>query len=85
MKKFVFILAFLMATVMCNAQGGLFQRGDEPKDTRKTEVFNNRGGIPGLPGHGEGGDQPAPLGAGCGLLITFGAAYALYKKKSKSK
>lgn len=82
MKKFVFILTFLMATLMCNAQGGLFQRGDEPKDTNKTEVFNNRGGIPGLPGHGYGGDQPAPVGAGTVLLIGFGTAYAMYKKKS---
>lgn len=82
MKKLVFILAFLMANIMCSAQGGLFQRGEEP-ELKKNEVFNNRVGSPGLPGHEGQGNQSAPVGAGTALLIGFGAAYALYKKKSE--
>lgn len=82
MKKLMLILAFCLASTLAIAQngGGLFQRGQQ-----ESKEANRGGGFPGLPGHGEEGDQPAPLGAGCGLLITFGAAYALYKKKSKSK
>ena len=41
---------------MCSAQGGLFQRGEEP-ELKKNEVFNNRVGSPGLPGHGGQGNQ----------------------------
>ena len=36
--------------------------------------------TPGLPNHGENGNQNAPLGGGALLLIGFGAAYALKKK-----
>lgn len=77
MKKLVFILAFILATTTLSAQngGGLFQRGQQ--DTKEA-----KGGFPGLPGHGEEGNQPAPIGTGTALLIGFGAAYAMYKKKS---
>lgn len=77
MKKLVFILALILATTTLSAQngGGLFQRGQDAKETTRG------GGFPGLPGHGETGNQPAPVGAGTALLIGFGAAYAMYKKK----
>ena len=39
--------------------------------------------MPALPGHGESGNQNAPLGGGALLLIGFGAAYALKKRKSR--
>lgn len=41
-----------------------------------------RGGVlPNLPGHGQSDNQDAPIGGGALLLIGFGAAYALTKKK----
>ena len=82
------ILALIIAIVLgitfgASAQNqGLFglgpQRGDE------TSVFDNRagGGLLGLPSsHGKTTDQPAPLGGGAILLIGFGAAHALKKRK----
>ena len=39
--------------------------------------------MPTLPGHGESGNQNAPLGGGALLLIGFGAAYALKKRKAE--
>ena len=68
--------------------GGLFQRGDTPHYdfyadwadlgwTRTTGLFN-------LPGqHGLETDAQAPLGSGLLLLVGFGAAYALKKKREK--
>ena len=60
--------------------GGLFQRG------ASTEEMNNREtGIltPGLPGHGQTGNQDAPLGAGIAVLTAFGAAYLIGKKRGE--
>jgi hypothetical protein len=39
------------------------------------------GGTPAIPGHGEDGNQPAPLGSGIAVLIGLGAAYAVAKKR----
>ena len=39
--------------------------------------------MPGLPTHGQPGNQNAPLGGGALLLIGFGAAYALKKRNQK--
>ena len=50
---------------------------------REKEQTENRGGFPGLPPHGEDGNQPAPIGSGAAMLIGFGAAYALAKKNKK--
>ena len=62
--------------------GGLFQRGNN--DNEESSGFMNRDAkAPGLPGHGETGDQPAPLGSGTLLLIGFGAAYAMSKRNKK--
>lgn len=79
MKKIVFTIAIVLGLSLASfAQGGLFQRGNTPED------YNNqhRDGIttPGLPGHGEPGDQPAPLGSGIILLTALGAAYGIAKK-----
>ena len=40
-------------------------------------------GLPNLPGHDDPTNQPAPLGSGALLLIGFGAAYALKKRRQK--
>jgi LPXTG-motif cell wall-anchored protein len=61
--------------------GGLFgkgsTRGESSYDSRETGSFIS------LPGsHGESTDQGAPLGGGALLLIGFGTAYALKKRKN---
>lgn len=84
MKKIVFVFCILLSTLCMNAQqndGGVFNRGKTIEEN--TEMFS-RGGVPGLPGHGEEENQPAsPIGSGLSLLISFGAAYAMYKKNKK--
>ena len=39
--------------------------------------------LPGLPDHDQTTNQTAPLGSGALLLIGFGAAYAMKKRKQK--
>ena len=73
MKKLALTLAIVLGLGFgAMAQNGLFQRGET--------ASQNRDGLPGFPNHGEGTDQPAPVGTGVALLIGFGAAYALAKK-----
>ena len=82
MKKSILILSLVLGlTIGATAQegSGLFKRGG-------TQEESSRGGLagtPGIPGHGETTDQPAPLGSGALLLIGFGAAYAMSKKNKK--
>lgn len=81
MKKTFLIVVFALSTLCMSAQelnGGLFQRGQE----QTKEVSMLKGG-PGLPDHGQNGNQPAPIGSGALMLIGFGAAYAIYKKNKK--
>ena len=80
MKKLVLTIAIVLGMgVAAFAQGGLFKYGNED------EYAMDRGtlGNPNLPGHGETGNQNAPLGGGALLLIGFGAAYALKKRNEK--
>ena len=82
MKKLVLTIAIVLGMgIAASAQGGLFKYGQEPEQTRDGGMM--RGFGPGLPGHGESTDQPAPLGSGALLLIGFGAAYALKKRNEK--
>lgn len=86
MKKVILtVCLFLGMTMGAFAQqdgGGLFGKGTTPQND-----FGNRdaGNGPMLPAHGQNTNQPAnaPLGSGALLLIGFGAAYALAKKKEK--
>ena len=95
MKKLVLtaaiILGFVMGSFAQNQQnnGGLFNRGaTNNKGTRDGGTFSLC-----LPGHNfttnwNGGSQGhdddlLPLGNGALLLIGFGAAYAMSKKKKK--
>ena len=58
--------------------GGLFQRGADP------ETNTREGGsilTPGLPGHGQTGNQDAPLGTGIAVLTALGAAYLVGKRR----
>lgn len=82
MKKTALTIAIILGLGMASfAQGGgLFQRG-------ATEESTNRGGAlttPGLPGHGEDGDQDGtPLGSGIAVLMGLGAAYLVGKKRNQ--
>lgn len=80
MKKIIITTAIVLGLGMTSfAQGGgLFQRGGEP-----TEEQGNRGGGPGLPGHGSEGHQDAPLGSGIAVLLGLGGAYLVAKKRNE--
>ena len=79
MKKILITLALVMSLSMigCAATqggGGLFQRGENVEETK---------GGPGLPGHGQEGNQPAPVGGGIAILATLGGAYLIGKRNNK--
>ncbi|MCR4849008.1 MAG: hypothetical protein K5920_09210 [Bacteroidales bacterium] len=93
MKKLVLTIAIILGiTIGTSAQeGGLFgrgpQRGVNNYDYTMGNSFETRDGLM-LPGsHGENGDQsggqPAPLGSGIAVLIGFGAAYAMSKRRKE--
>lgn len=82
MKNLTLIIAIVLGmTIGASAQnGGLFGKGPD----RQGESYDSRSDGPmiSLPTtHGDTNDQGAPLGGGALLLIGFGAAYALRKKK----
>ena len=85
MKKLALTLAIVLGLGVASfAQGGLFQRGD----TDEYSLYRDgEGGTimgPGLPGHGETGDQDAtPLGSGVVALLSLGAAYLVGKKRNE--
>ena len=80
MKKLALTIVIVLGLSMVSfAQGGgLFQRGNAP-----TEEQGNRGGGPGLPGHGSEGHQDAPLGSGIAVLAALGGAYLVAKKRKE--
>ena len=81
------------------AQGGLFQYGETGQEEesyniawysfyQNQEIDNGlfsflRSGEPGLPGHGNDTNQPAPIGSGALLLAGFGAAYLAAKRRKE--
>lgn len=83
MKKLTMTIAILlglsMTTFAEGHQGGLFQRGNTPENT---ETGNRTGSLitPGIPNHGQNGNQDAPLGSGIAILLSLGAAYLVGKK-----
>lgn len=81
MKKLALTIAIVLGLSMTTFAdgGGLFQRGNTPQGQNS----NREGGVttPGLPGHGEPGDQPAPLGSGIAVLMGLGVAYLVSKKQ----
>lgn len=87
MKKTILTLAIVLGiTLGASAQNrGLFDRGPQRESYDYYGNYDYRDGLLGfsLPGsHGETNDQEAPLGGGALLLIGFGAAYAMKKRKS---
>ena len=83
MKKIALTIAIVLGLSMTTFadHGGLFQRGGSGSE-EETVVYN-RDGNPGLPGHGETGNQDAPLGTGIAMLTAFGAAYLVAKKRNE--
>ena len=88
MKKTVLTLVIVLGmTLGAFAQwgGGLFQRGavsDEEFYGANYDYQTRTEGLLILPlQHGTTNDEQAPLGTGALLLIGFGAAYALKKRK----
>ena len=84
MKKLALTIAIVLGlgmTTFAENGGGLFQRGEAPAG-----LYGDReGGItmPGLPGHGEDNNMPAPLGSGVVALLGLGAAYLVSKKRKE--
>ena len=81
MKKSLVTLALVMALTVCGCAatqdgGGLFKRGENVEQTK---------GGPGLPGHGQEGDQPAPIGSGIAVLTVLGGAYLIGKKSKENE
>ena len=78
MKKHILTIAIILGFGLTSFAdpngGGLFKRG-ETTETR------DGSGTPALPGHGQTGNQPAPLGTGIALLTTLGAAYLVGKRR----
>ncbi len=88
MKKLVLTVAIVLGLSMASFAegGGLFGQGQNVEESTPTTMLSNRDGIfPGLPGggHGQGGNQPAPVGSGIAVLIGLGAAYAYAKKREE--
>ena len=85
MKKLTIFFFIIFGLSLCSfAQDGLFGYG-ESKDA---SFSGARGGgneaLVNMPGaHGLTTDSSAPLGSGALLLIGFGAAYALRKRKGE--
>ena len=60
-----------------------FGQEQEFEDNSLFRFLKGSSGLPGLPTHNEDENQDAPLGSGALLLVGFGAAYALKKRKLK--
>ena len=81
MKKIIMIAVMMLMCACMTAQEntGLFQRGPEANESK---ALMSRGGFPGLPPHGEEGDQPAPIG-GVAFPLVFAAGYLALKNRKK--
>lgn len=90
MKKTIITLAIIFGLgIGAFAQGGLFQYGAVSDEayygSAYYDGYNSRDGLmyPGLPGHGQSDNLDAPLGGGVLLLLGFGAAYAMKKRREE--
>ena len=85
MKKLSLTIAIILGLGMTafaqndNHNGGVFQRGDEPRESGLYREDNK----PMLPGHNQSGDQDAPLGSGIAVLLGLGGAYLVAKKRGE--
>ena len=90
MKKLALTFAIILGLgIGAFAQGGLFRYGAVSDEEYYGSAYwaldeNDRTqGLLGFPTHGETGNMDAPLGGGALLLIGFGAAYALKKRREE--
>ena len=84
MKKTITTIAILLALTLCaTAQngGGLFQRGFTPEETTNTREGEGLISLPST--HGSDNDADAPLGSGIAVLLGFGAAYLVGKRRGE--
>jgi hypothetical protein len=92
MKKTILTTAIILGMTMTTfADGGLFQRGYNAKNGYSGYTFFLRDGeldpaqnnelYPMLPTHGQEDNQSAPVGSGIAILMGFGAAYMVAKKR----
>ena len=86
MKKLIMTTAIILGLSLTTfAQGSMFHR--ENSGDNGSAIYESKGnmfradGMPGLPVHGETGNQDAPLGSGIALLTALGAAYLVGKKR----
>ena len=78
MKKIIIAIVVLLALALPTQAQVFLVDADE--NVRSSVM----GDAPFFPGHGADWDQGyAPVGSGAALLIGFGAAYLLAKKKKK--
>ena len=88
MKKLALTIAIvfgisLFTYAQTEKAGGLFQYGEVSEDNTSWSKGGSEPLLPALPGHNLFENGNAPLGSGALLLIGFGAAYALKKRKQK--
>ena len=86
MKKTIITLAIVLGiTLGATAQNrGLFGMGPEHGESYDSYDRTTNGGLMLPTSHGTNTDQEAaPLGGGALLLIGFGAAYAMKKRKKQ--
>lgn len=86
MKKLALTIAIVLTLgLSAIAQdGGLLNRGVS-FDKQEKGGGLREGSGPGFPGggHGQTGDQDAPLGSGVAVLLGLGAAYLIGKKRNE--
>lgn len=84
MKKLIILTSIVLGmTIGGYAQGGLFGMGPQ-RHGGDYEYSGSREGMINLPSsHGGTDDAETPLGGGALLLIGFGAAYVVSKKRNK--
>ena len=95
MKKLIITIAIVLGMGLTTfAQdeafggGGLFQRGAIDDNGLGFTGFYlgfdlENALMPGLPTHGQAGNQNAPLGTGIAILAALGGAYLVAKKRKE--
>ncbi len=85
MKKLVLTIAIILGITIgaFSQEKGLFGLGRSRGEVDEFSI-NRDTPMLGLPEeHGSTGDNPAPLGSGIAVLIGFGAAYAMSKRRKE--
>ena len=84
MKKLIITAAIVLGlgmTSFADHNGGLFQRGNTPENPMDNRESGGGMATPAIPGHGQQGNQDAPVGSGITVLLSLGAAYLIGKKR----